>query len=59
MTIYSRQNFYALATLGLADLITAALGRGKRRVDKALTLIDLVFVAKHVRQLGQNLAQPT
>ena len=57
MTIHNRKDLHAFAPAGRADALAAALGRGKRRVDETLTLVDGPFLAQRIRQLRENLAQ--
>src|SRR5579885_441190 len=57
MTIYNRQYFHTLTTLGFTNLLAATLGRGKRGVDEALALVDVALIAQRVGQIGQDLAQ--
>jgi len=57
MAIHDCENLHAFATAGVPDFVSAALGRGKRRIDEALALVDLTFLAQRISQLCQNLAQ--
>lgn len=57
MPINDHHDFHAFAALGLADLIVAAFGRGKRRIDEALRFVHRSFIAKRVGQISQYGAQ--
>jgi hypothetical protein len=57
MPINDRHDVHAFSGFGLADLIGAAFGRGKRRIDEALGFVDRSFVAKRVGQISQYGAQ--
>ena len=57
MAIYNREDLHAFAPAGWADALAAALGRGKRRVNEALPLVERPSLAQRVCQLRENLAQ--
>ena len=57
MPIHNREDLHAFAPAGFADPVAAALGRGKRRIDEALPLVELPFLAQGIGQLRENLAQ--
>jgi hypothetical protein len=57
MAIHNREHLHAVATAGFPNPIAAAFGRGKRRIDETLALVDGPFLTQRVRQLCQNLAQ--
>ena len=40
MAIHNREDLHAFAPAGGTDALAAALGRGKRRVDEALALVE-------------------
>ena len=58
MAIHDRENLDAFAPAGRADALAAALGRGKRRIDEALALVNCAFLPQRIRQLGEDVAQP-
>ncbi len=57
MTIHNREDLHASAPAGRADIVAAALGRGKRGIDEALAFVDRAFFAQRIGQLRENLAQ--
>lgn len=57
MAIHNRENLHAFAAAGGTDPVATAFGRGKRRIDEALVLVDVAFLAQRIGQLGQNLPQ--
>ena len=57
MTIHNCHDFHAFSAFCRADLRAAALGRGKRGIDKALRLIQRAFIAQRVRKVGHDIAQ--
>ena len=57
MAIHNRENLDAFTPAGVANPGPAAFGRGKRRIDEALTFVEVAFLAQRVRQLRQNPAQ--
>jgi hypothetical protein len=53
MAIDHRRDFRAFSAPSRADLLAAALGRSKRRVDITLGLVDSALIAKCVGQLRE------
>ena len=56
MAIHNRKDLHAFATAGVPHSGATAFGRGNRRIDEALALVDHPFLAQRIRQLRENLA---
>jgi len=53
----NREVFHAFAAFSEAHSVAAAFGRGNRRIDEALALIDGPFFTQRIYQLFQSVAQ--
>ena len=51
------RNFHTLTALRRPNLITAAFGRSKRRINQAFRFIQRTFIAKRVGTIGHDIAQ--
>lgn len=57
MAIQNHQDLHAFAPAGGTDALAAAIGRGKRRINAALPLVDRLFDTQRIVELRENLAQ--
>lgn len=57
MPIHKREDFDAFAPAGFPDVIASALGRGKRRIDESLALVNRSSLPERIRRLCENRAQ--
>jgi hypothetical protein len=57
MPIHNRPDFHAFAAFGETHSVAAALGRGKRGINEALTLVDRPFLPQRIGQLREDLTQ--
>ena len=57
VAIHNRHDFHAFSALRLANFLSTTLGRGKRRVDIALSFIDRAFITQLIGKIREHLAR--